>query len=44
VPILATGRILVSFCPGEKECWEYLDVIEGTSEQATDLTRRFCQR
>jgi hypothetical protein len=37
VPILATGRILVSFCPREKEWWEYLDVIEGASEQATTL-------
>jgi hypothetical protein len=40
VPVLATARILVSFRPEylrDKEWWDYLDVIEGASEQATTL-------
>jgi hypothetical protein len=40
VPVLATARILVSFRPQylrDKEWWDYLDVIEGASEQASAL-------
>jgi hypothetical protein len=40
LPVLATARILVSFRPQylrDKEWWDYLDVIEGASEQATAL-------
>jgi hypothetical protein len=35
LPVLATARILLSFCPRDKDWWEYLDVIEVASEQAT---------
>jgi hypothetical protein len=40
LPILATASILVSLRPKnlrEKHWWDYLDVIEGASEQATTL-------
>jgi DNA-binding XRE family transcriptional regulator len=40
LPILATASILVSFRPKnlrDKHWWDYLDVIEGASEQATTL-------
>ncbi len=32
LPIVITGRLLVSFCPRELEWWEYLDVIEASFE------------
>jgi hypothetical protein len=34
LPVLATAQILLSFCPRDKEWWEYLDMIEGTTEAA----------
>jgi hypothetical protein len=34
LPVLATAQILLSYRPREKHWWEYLDVIEGTTEQA----------
>jgi hypothetical protein len=40
LPVLATARILVSFRPpylSGKEWWDYLDVIEGASEQAATV-------
>jgi hypothetical protein len=40
LPVLATASILASFRPQtmrDKHWWEYLDVIEGASEQATAL-------
>jgi hypothetical protein len=38
LPVLATARILVSFCPRDKEWWEYLDAIEGATEQAAAVS------
>jgi hypothetical protein len=37
LPVLATAEILLSFCPREKEWWEYLETIEGSIEQAATL-------
>jgi hypothetical protein len=37
LPVLATAQILLTFCPRDKEWWEYLDVIEEATEQAASL-------
>jgi hypothetical protein len=37
LPVLATAEILLSFCPREKEWWEYLETIEESIEQAAAL-------
>jgi hypothetical protein len=37
LPVLATAQILLSFRPREKHWWEYLDMIEGTTEQAAAI-------
>lgn len=37
LPILATARVLISFCPRDKEWWEYLETIEESTEQAAAL-------
>jgi hypothetical protein len=34
IPLMATGAMLVSFCPRDKEWFEYLDVIEAGIEAA----------
>jgi hypothetical protein len=34
VPVVSTARILVSFCPREREWWEYLEQIEEANETA----------
>jgi hypothetical protein len=40
IPLMTTGTMLVSFCPRDKEWFEYLDVIEAGIEAAerTDLS------
>jgi hypothetical protein len=40
VPLFATANLLLSFCPHEKEWWEYLDQIWDAAETAdrTSLT------
>jgi hypothetical protein len=37
LPVLATAQILLSFRPRDKHWWEYLDVIEKSTEQAATL-------
>jgi hypothetical protein len=37
LPVLATAQILLSFRPREQHWWEYLDMIEGTTDQAAAL-------
>lgn len=37
LPVLTTAQILLSFRPREKHWWEYLDMIEGSMEQAAAL-------
>jgi hypothetical protein len=40
VPLFATANLLLSFCPHEKDWWEYLDQIWAAAETAgnTSLT------
>jgi hypothetical protein len=37
LPVLVTARVLVSFCPRDKEWWEYLEVIEEAIEAASAI-------
>jgi hypothetical protein len=40
LPVLITGRLLVAFCPKDKEWWEYLDTIWNAvnAAEVTDLS------
>jgi hypothetical protein len=40
IPLYATANLLLTFCPDDKEWWEYLDQIWGAAETAdrTSLT------
>ena len=37
LPVLITACLLLTFCPTEKEWWEYLDVIEDAIETASGI-------
>jgi len=36
-PIVITASLMLTFCPREKELWEYLDDIEGALEAADSV-------
>jgi hypothetical protein len=37
LPVLITGRVLISFCPSDKEWWEYLDLIWNAVNAAAGI-------